>query len=129
MEPDEIHIGVVSLGRAPKDDIEQIRMQIAACFDYTVKILPPMDYPVFAFDENRLQYDAGKIITTLETIAFEGCDKIIGVLAEDLFVPVFTHVFGEARQGGRCALVSLFRMENDYERSVSMSSSIWSKEQ
>ena len=40
-------------------------------------------------------------------------DKVIGILDVDLFVPVFTHVFGEARQGGRVALISIFRLREN----------------
>jgi archaemetzincin len=35
---------------------------------------------------------------------------VVGVVDVDLFVPIFTHVFGEARHGGGAALVSLFRL-------------------
>ena len=41
---------------------------------------------------------------------FDDFEKIIAVLNLDLFIPIFTHVFGEAKTGGKFALVSLFRL-------------------
>jgi archaemetzincin len=32
------------------------------------------------------------------------------LLEVDLFIPILTHIFGESRQGGRIALVSLYRL-------------------
>jgi archaemetzincin len=46
----------------------------------------------------------------LESAPVEGVEKMVGILSVDLFLPVFTHVFGEARQGGKVALVSTFRL-------------------
>jgi archaemetzincin len=31
----------------------------------------------------------------------------------DLFIPILSYVFGEARQGGRCALVSTWRLKKN----------------
>jgi archaemetzincin len=51
------------------------------------------------------------MITALESLPFPQCDKIIGVVDVDLFIPIFAHVFGEARQGGGAALVSIYRLK------------------
>ena len=41
--------------------------------------------------------------------------EVIGVFNVDLFIPTFTHVFGEAKQAGMHALVSLFRLAKGKE--------------
>jgi archaemetzincin len=81
-------------------------------------ILPPLDHPEYAFDKRRIQYDAGTIITRLEAIEFKEPDKIIALVDADLFIPVFSFVLGEARMGGKCALVSTFRLQKNPGRSV-----------
>jgi archaemetzincin len=42
-------------------------------------------------------------------------DKVIAVLNVDIFMPIFTHVFGEAKQGGKCGLVSVFRLKMEQD--------------
>ena len=98
------------LGNISEIVLQVIADHIAGCFKLATQILPPMEPPDAAFDERRLQYNAGIIIEAFESTHFDNHDKIIGVLDKDLFIPIFTHVFGEARQGGTCGLVSLFRL-------------------
>ena len=69
-----------------------------------------MDLPPDTFDKYRLQYNAAQLLSALENKAFDGFSKVIAVLDVDIFIPIFTCVFGEARQGGKVALVSLFRL-------------------
>jgi len=56
----------------------------------------------------------------LETMAFDGCDAVIAVVDEDLFIPIFTYVLGEARIGGRCALISVYRLDKCPKRAVKL---------
>jgi archaemetzincin len=54
----------------------------------------------------------------MESEPFQDYAKIIGVLDVDIFVPILNHVFGEARQGGRCALVSVYRLKRNSDGST-----------
>jgi len=101
---------VVPLGEVPEIILKVIAGHITGCFKLATKILPPLKQPEYALDERRLQYNAAIIIETFESMQFSDNDKVIAVLNHDLFIPIFTHVFGEARQGGKCGLVSLFRL-------------------
>ena len=64
----------------------------------------------------RLQYDAGKMLQAFTTLDFERFEKVVAVCTEDLFVPILTHVYGEAQQGGKFAVVSLFRLDKNLIR-------------
>lgn len=108
-------IGVIPLGRVPKEVLEVIATGIPAHLGTSARILSPMKDPAYAYDRRRLQYNAAHIIQRMEGMALPGCRKILGVLSVDLFLPIFTHVFGEAREGGKCALVSLYRLKRDTE--------------
>ena len=41
-------------------------------------------------------------------------ERVLGVTACDLYVPVLTFVFGEAQLGGACALVSTARLNEEF---------------
>ncbi|MEJ2657803.1 MAG: zinc metallopeptidase [Desulfobacterales bacterium] len=103
-------VGVVPLGDIPEITLQVIADHIIGCFKLYPKILPPLEKPDYAIDERRLQYNAAMIIEAFESMDIGNHEKIIAVLNQDLFVPIFTHVFGEARQGGKCGLVSLYRL-------------------
>jgi len=61
----------------------------------------------------RDQLDAGVLLEALEARARDG-RLLVGVAGEDIAIPVFTFVFGLARQGGPACLVSLARADPAY---------------
>lgn len=61
----------------------------------------------------RDQADADALLASLETQAAPGA-VLVGVTDQDIAVPVFTFVFGLAREGGRAALVSLARLDPSF---------------
>ena len=82
-----------------------------------VHILPPFQNPSDAYDQKRGQYNAAIILKTFKSMPFdEGLDKVIAVMNVDLFIPIFTYVLGEANEGGRYALASLYRLARTTER-------------
>jgi archaemetzincin len=66
------------------------------------------------FDVQRGQYYSTALLEGLTRCdgAEESC--LLGVTALDLFVPIFTFVFGEAQLNGRCALVSCHRLREEF---------------
>jgi len=110
MRKDRQRIGIIPIGDIPDMAPKVIAAHIAGFLDLETTHLKPMKTPSYALVKQRLQYDVGPILQQLESSLCKSLDKIIGILDVDLFVPVFTHVFGEARQGGRVALISLFRL-------------------
>lgn len=71
----------------------------------------------FAFDPARNQYHSTAILQRLELLLPGPRDsdvRLLGVTALDLYVPVLTFVFGEAQLEGRCALVSLHRLQEEF---------------
>jgi archaemetzincin len=59
---------------------------------------------------DRDQLDADALLRDLEARAPDGA-VLLGVTPLDVGIPIFTFVFGRARQGGTAALVSLARLE------------------
>ena len=110
-----------SIGIQPVGEINPVYLKIlAGSFLGELRIrtiiLPPLDHPEYAFDKRRIQYNAGTIISRLETMEFKGCNVVLALIDADLFIPVFSFVLGEARMGGKCALVSLFRLQENPAR-------------
>ena len=108
-------IGVVPLGDVPELAPKVIVGHIIGYFKLAAEILPPLDSPVVAFDKIHRQYNAAVILSLFESGSYDRYDKVIGVFNGDLFIPTFAYVFGEAQQGGKHALVSLFRLRMEKE--------------
>lgn len=89
-----------------------IAAHLSGYLNLAAETLHPLAIPRHTLDQGRLQYNAGLLIEAIEALALPDYFKIIGLVGEDLFNPLFTHVFGEARQNGRVALVSLYRLQS-----------------
>jgi len=113
MRTNRPRMGVIPIGEIPEITPKVVAAHISGYLDLPSVLLKPMANPYYALDKQRLQYDVGPILEHLESKWFESVDKVIGILDVDLFVPVFTHVFGEARQGGHVALFSIFRLKEN----------------
>jgi archaemetzincin len=70
--------------------------------------------PDFAYDAVRRQYHSTQLIERLEQHIIAGERKILGVTEADLFIPIFTFVFGEARLSGRVAVMSVARLRPEF---------------
>ena len=120
-------IGIRSIGNVPRIFEKVIAGHITGFFHLDTQLLPAVAPPPVAFVENRMQYDAAALLRILESDRTPGCDKLIGVTAVDLFIPIFSHVFGEARQNGRAALVSIFRLAKNNDGSAPAPATVYER--
>jgi archaemetzincin len=111
-------LGILPLGRVEGEMIQAVAGAFAGEIGMALRVMPGLESPDYAFDRHRIQYDAARIISRIEAMDIDGCARVMALVDVDLFVPVFTFVFGEARLGGRVALVSLFRLEDRPDRAV-----------
>jgi archaemetzincin len=103
-------VAVIPFENAPITAANVIAAHVSGYLDLAAETLNPMEIPSGTLDEGRLQYDAGTLIAAIEAMPLHDYFKIIALFDVDLFIPLLTHVFGEARQNGRVALVSLYRL-------------------
>lgn len=75
--------------------------------------LPPLELPLRKIN-GRDQLDAGHLLELLEARPLDSARLRVGVTGDDVAVPVFTFVFGLARQGGTACLVSLARTDPEF---------------
>ena len=113
------HIGVLPLGDVPPMAPKVVAAHVSGYLNLSVDILPTLEIPDHVMDENQFQYSAALIIQKLESFHYKEYRKVIAVTDVDISLPIFTYVFGEARQGGNVALVSIYRLKRCSDGSVS----------
>jgi archaemetzincin len=67
-----------------------------------------------SFDRRRQQYSSTVLLEMLLEEVPDPDDKVVAITAGDLFIPVLTFVFGEAQLDGNVAIVSTFRLRDQY---------------
>lgn len=107
-------VGVGAVGEAPPAAaMEALAAALPRVFHVPCQVRrEPLDAAA-AFDAHRGQCYSTEILKGLVPMARPGT-RLLGVTSLDLFVPIFTFVFGEAQLEGNCAVVSLHRLRERF---------------
>ena len=92
------------------DLIEAIASEIKRVFGFPAAVDCVLEDLSFALDQNRNQHHSTMILEHLAARAPSRAVKVIAVAQVDLFIPILTHVYGEAQLGGTACVVSIFRL-------------------
>ncbi|VEN74354.1 conserved hypothetical protein [Candidatus Desulfarcum epimagneticum] len=110
--PAERTIAISPIGDHFESLYEPVSREIRRVMGFQPEILPILgDSDIdFALDEERGQRHSTPILEKIAGRTPPHVLKILAVTREDLFIPILTHVYGEAQLGGRAAVVSTFRL-------------------
>jgi archaemetzincin len=97
----------------PEELTETVGRAIQKIFGFKTAFHPFMTDLSFAFDANREQYHSTPILKQLAASAPDWTLKIIALVEVDLFIPILTHVYGEAQLGGKACIVSSYRLKDE----------------
>jgi archaemetzincin len=106
-------VDLVPVGAVPPGTLEGLAVRLSRRIEVACHLLPPRAFAVRRIP-NRDQVDANALLEAVEARAASESRLLVGVTAEDIAVPVFTFVFGLARQGGRACVVSLARTDPSF---------------
>jgi archaemetzincin len=101
---------------SPIDNIDagihtSIGREIHRIFGFHTEMKPLLKDVSFAFDPGRGQYYSTVILEKLASMLPAQNVKVIAIANVDLFIPILTHVYGEAQLAGRACIVSTFRLK------------------
>ena len=106
-------VDLLPVGVLAPATLEALAARLSRRVELPCHVLPPGALPVRRIP-NRDQLDANALLEAVEARATSDFRLLVGVTAEDIAVPVFTFVFGLARQGGRACVVSLARTDPSF---------------
>jgi archaemetzincin len=66
------------------------------------------------FDRHRRQYSSVLIMQNLLRILPRDSIRLLGIVEEDLFIPMLTFIYGQAQVNGPVALMSLARLRQEF---------------
>ena len=107
-------LDIVPIGRIDDDILQRLSLTINHCFGYTCRINEQWESPSYAYNPDRKQYYSTVILKELYGWVKNDSIRTIGVTDLDLYIPIFTFVFGEAQLGNHCAIISLNRLRQEF---------------
>ncbi len=105
---------LVRVGALPPSVMVDLREDLASLLHSEVQISASVLDPDPALDLERRQYLATELLERLLDPSPAPGARRIAVAAVDLFLPVFTHVFGTAQLDGQVGVASLFRLRPEF---------------
>lgn len=107
-------IQLIAIGEVEQPLLEYLALTLPARFD-TPSVEAHADLNITGtYNATRRQYHSTRLLAQLREIAPAGGSKILGITDLDLFIPIFTFVFGEAEVSGRVALMSTHRLHQEF---------------
>lgn len=107
-------IRIVPIGAVDRGLLEYLALTLPGSLGAPCVELSVGTNPRAAYDPARRQYHSSRLLAELRELDDADGAKILGVTEVDLFIPIFTFVFGEAQVGGRVALMSTHRLRQQF---------------
>ena len=90
---------------------DAIGREVERTFGCRTEIKPLLEDVGFALDTQRRQYHSTTILEKLAAVTPVQTLKLIAITRVDLFIPILTHVYGEAQLGGKTCIISTYRLQ------------------
>ena len=104
---------LLPIGNVDRRLLERLQAAIPEHLRVSCEILPTTLDPELSFHPERQQYHSSEILQRMH--AFAGRHwRTLGITSLDLYIPILKYVFGEAQMGGPCAVVSAYRLKQEF---------------
>ena len=113
ISPPEHTILISPIGDSETELYKPISLEVGRIYGCPTEFLPLLQDADFAFDAGRNQYYSTMILEKLATEAPSRALKTLAITHVDLFIPILTHVYGEAQLGGRSCIISTCRLKEN----------------
>lgn len=107
-------ICLLRIGELEPQLLHSLRTHLTQVFSIPVVLSSQSLDPAFSFHPERRQYHATELLARLDKVENPAAWRMLGVTTADLYIPILTFVFGEAQLSGRCAIVSLHRLRQEF---------------
>lgn len=105
-------IAIVPIGTIDPILLDTVREGLSREYRVPCTIAPFTADPSRTLHPERRQYHSTELLASLAALPL--ADRVLGITALDLYIPILTFVFGEAELGGRCAVISSHRLDETF---------------
>lgn len=107
-------IQLVGIGRTESALLADLCADLGSLFRLPCTILPQSLDPEFAYNLERRQFHSTALLARLAQSAPGDGAALLGVAEADLYIPILMFVFGEAQMARPCAVISSYRLRQEF---------------
>lgn len=105
---------LLPIGNVDDGLLEDLRPVVEETLRVPCRVLGIRLDPEFALHGERRQYHSSQILLRMQSFLSADSWRVLGVADVDLYIPILTFVFGEAQMGGPTALMSAYRLRQEF---------------
>ena len=107
-------VHLLPVGTIAASLLEDLRVAIPKRLPVCCEILAQKLDPTPCYHAERQQFHSSEILQRMQGLVRPRDWRLLAVAEVDLYIPILKYVFGEAQMGGPCALVSTFRLRQEF---------------
>jgi archaemetzincin len=107
-------VRLLPVGEVESSVLECLRSSIARTLHLDCEILDHGLDPLASYHLERQQYHSSELLHRMYSLARPSHSHLLGITEVDLYIPILKYVFGEAQLGGPCAIVSFYRLRQEF---------------
>lgn len=107
-------VHLLPVGTTAVSLLQELRAAIPQRLPVRCEILPVTLDPTPAYHPERQQFHSSEILQRMQALVQPQDWRVLGVAEVDLYIPILKYVFGEAQMGGPCAIVSTYRLRQEF---------------
>lgn len=107
-------VHLLRIGSTEISLLERLRDEIPRHLPVQCDIVPFDLDPTPVYHPERQQFHSSELIRRMQTLVRPTDWRFLAIADVDLYIPILKYVFGEAQIGGPCAVVSAFRLRQEF---------------
>jgi archaemetzincin len=107
-------VHLLPVGKVDVSHLQALRVMIPRCLHVDCEILQIELDPAPTYHAERQQYSSSEILRRMQAFVRPQDWRLLGITRVDLYIPILKYVFGEAQMGGPCAVVSSYRLTQEF---------------
>ena len=107
-------VHLLPVGKIAASLLEDLRAAIPKRLPVHCEILPITLDPTPGYHAERQQFHSSEILQRMQNLIRPRDWRFLAVADVDLYIPILKYVFGVAQMGGPCAVVSTFRLRQEF---------------
>src|SRR5438477_13077816 len=107
-------VQLLPVGQVDVSLLRDLRAAIPRHLHIGCEIFPATLDPAGAYHAEREQYHSSEILRRMQDFVRPQDWRLLAIADVDLYIPILKYVFGEAQMAGPCAVVSAYRLHEEF---------------
>ena len=107
-------VHLLPVGAIATSLLEDLRVALPKRLPVRCQVVPLRLDPTPAYHAERQQFHSSEMLERVQNLVRPKDWRFLAVTEVDLYIPILKYVFGEAQMGGPCAVVSTYRLRQEF---------------